>query len=120
MRAPITRDEYETEIEVSLQELQEAEQKLKKAKTKDGCYIATAVYGSYDCPQVWVLRRYRDLSLADSWYGRMFIGFYYTVSPTIIKCFDNARWFNRFWKKSLERFVAQLLYNGYSDRPYSD
>ena len=25
-----------------------------------GCYIATAVYGSYDCPQVWTLRRYRS------------------------------------------------------------
>ena len=24
-------------------------------KTKKGCYIATAVYGSYDCPQVWTL-----------------------------------------------------------------
>ena len=25
-----------------------------------GCYVATAVYGSYDCPQVWTLRRYRE------------------------------------------------------------
>ena len=29
-----------------------------------GCYVATAVYGSYDCPQVWTLRRYRDDILA--------------------------------------------------------
>ncbi|MFR9028073.1 MAG: DUF2726 domain-containing protein [Clostridium sp.] len=29
-------------------------------KKRRGCYIATAVYGSYDCPQVWVLRRFRD------------------------------------------------------------
>ena len=24
-----------------------------------GCYIATCVYGSYDCPEVWTLRRFR-------------------------------------------------------------
>ena len=38
-----------------------------------GCYVATAVYGSYDCPQVWTLRRYRDYTLAETWYGRAFI-----------------------------------------------
>lgn len=38
-----------------------------------GCYVATAVYGSYDCPQVWTLRRFRDYTLAETWYGRAFI-----------------------------------------------
>lgn len=32
--------------------------------TNGGCYIATAVYGSYDCPHVWILRRYRDSVLS--------------------------------------------------------
>ena len=27
------------------------------------CYVATAVYGSYDCPEVWTLRRFRDVCL---------------------------------------------------------
>lgn len=27
-----------------------------KGAEKNGCYIATCVYGSYDCPQVWTLR----------------------------------------------------------------
>ena len=44
---------------------------------KGGCYVATAVYGSYDCPEVWTLRRYRDYSLAETWYGRAFIKLYY-------------------------------------------
>ena len=42
-----------------------------------GCYVATAVYGSYDCPQVWTLRRYRDFALAETWHGRAFIHLYY-------------------------------------------
>ena len=33
---------------------------------EDGCYIATCVYGSYDCPEVWTLRRFRDDTLAKS------------------------------------------------------
>ncbi|HIZ10458.1 MAG TPA: leucine-rich repeat protein, partial [Candidatus Borkfalkia avicola] len=40
---------------------------------KGGCYIATAVYGSYDCPQVWTLRRYRDFSLSRTAPGRLFV-----------------------------------------------
>ncbi len=43
---------------------------------KQGCYVATAVYGSYDCPEVWTLRRYRDNTLAETWYGRVFIKLY--------------------------------------------
>lgn len=30
--------------------------------TRKGCYVATCVYGSYDCPEVWTLRRFRDYS----------------------------------------------------------
>ena len=52
---------------------------------KAGCYVATAVYGSYDCPQVWTLRRFRDHTLAASWYGRSFIRAYYAISPTLVK-----------------------------------
>ena len=54
-----------------------------------GCYVATAVYGSYDCPQVWTLRRFRDYTLAETWYGRAFIRAYYAVSPTLVKWFGS-------------------------------
>ena len=35
-----------------------------RQKSRRGCYIATCVYGSYDCPQVWTLRRFRTACLA--------------------------------------------------------
>ncbi|MFR6096121.1 MAG: CFI-box-CTERM domain-containing protein [Dysosmobacter welbionis] len=60
-----------------------------------GCYIATAVYGSYDCPQVWTLRRFRDHTLAASWYGRTFLHAYYAVSPTLVKWFGRTAWFQK-------------------------
>lgn len=88
-------------------------------KTK-GCYIATCVYGSYNCPQVWTLRRYRDITLAKTWFGRTFIKIYYAISPTIVEWFGNADWFKKMWKLKLDRIVANLNYNGVDNTPYDD
>lgn len=85
-----------------------------------GCYVATAVYGSYDCPQVWTLRRFRDYTLAETWYGRAFIRTYYAISPTIVKWFGHAAWFKKMWKGKLDRMVANLNAEGVEDTPYED
>ena len=45
--------------------------KTPNVSSSGGCYIATCVYGSYDCPQVWTLRRFRDDTLDETWYGRL-------------------------------------------------
>lgn len=93
---------------------------FNRTENKKGCYIATTIYGSYDCPQVWVLRRYRDYSLSETWYGRGLIKLYYTVSPTIVKWFGKNKWFIRFFKKRLDKYVTKLKSNGYKDIPYRD
>ena len=85
-----------------------------------GCYIATAVYHSYDCPQVWTLRRYRDYTLAETWYGRAFIRIYYAISPTLVKWFGHTDWFKKMWKGKLDRMVANLKAGGVEDTPYED
>lgn len=82
--------------------------------------MATAVYGSYDCPQVWTLRRYRDYSLAKTRRGRAFIRAYYAVSPTVVRWFGSMAWFNCFFRGRLDRFVARLNAEGYADTPYND
>lgn len=91
-----------------------------KTNTSGGCYVATAVYGTYDCPQVWTLRRYRDNTLANTWYGRAFIHTYYAISPTIVKFFGNTQVFQRFWKKKLDKWVRNLNDNGFENTPYQD
>lgn len=88
--------------------------------TQNGCYVATAVYGSYDCPQVWTLRRYRDYTLAETWYGRVFIRTYYAISPTLVKWFGHTEWFKKMWKGKLDRMVADLNAQGVMDTPYED
>lgn len=85
-----------------------------------GCYIATAVYGSYECPQVWTLRRFRDYTLAETWYGRAFIRTYYAISPTLVKWFGHTEWFKKMWKGRLDRMVATLNAEGVDDTPYED
>ncbi len=47
------------------------------------CFIATAAYGSYLDPHVWVLRQFRDNILLHSSYGRWFVKEYYLHSPPI-------------------------------------
>ena len=85
-----------------------------------GCYVATAVYGSYDCPQVWTLRRFRDNTLAETWYGRAFIHTYYAVSPTLVKWFGESMWFKNMWKPALDRLVKKLNCNGVANTAYCD
>ena len=93
---------------------------IEEPQKKGGCYVATAVYGSYDCPQVWTLRRFRDDTLAETWYGRAFIHTYYAVSPTLVRWFGKTAWFRNLWKPTLDKMVDRLNRQGVADTPYLD
>ena len=95
-------------------------EKARRMAKSGGCFIATAVYGSYDCPEVWTLRRFRDNKLATNFFGTLFIKLYYSVSPTLVKLFGEKTWFQNFWKKRLDKFVANLNNAGVSNKPYTD
>jgi hypothetical protein len=49
----------------------------------EGCFIATAAFGSYLDPHVWALRQFRDNVLLKSAWGRWFVKTYYHYSPPI-------------------------------------
>ena len=89
-------------------------------EAKGGCYVATCVYGSYDCPQLWTLRRYRDNTLSSTWYGRLLIRIYYAVSPTLVKWFGDTDWLKETSRKILDYIVSKLKENGVEDTPYED
>lgn len=93
---------------------------INYGKSDSGCYVATAVYGSYNCPQVWTLRRFRDNTLDETWYGRAFIKTYYAISPTLVEWFGETYWFKKLWRKPLDRLVARLRKRGVEDTPYQD
>lgn len=91
-----------------------------KPRSSGGCYIATCVYGSYDCPEVWVLRRYRDCNLSATWWGTCFVKLYYLISPTAVKLFGKQRWFHKIFRPILNNFIKRLRAKGYDDAPYED
>lgn len=98
------------------QDVQEYAQRVQQR----GCYVATAVYGSYDCPEVWVLRRFRDKKLSSTILGRAFIKVYYAISPTCVKYFGKTKLFNKLFRNILDKKVSELRSEGYSDTPYYD
>ena len=72
------------------------------------CYIATAVYGSYDAPEVRVLRRFRDEVLSTSVPGRAFVRGYYAVSPPVARRLEHAGRINRLVRRVLDLVVHKL------------
>ena len=108
------------EITENIVDAPAVQETVNNEKSKGGCYVATCVYGSYDCPPVWTLRRFRDNNLSKSLLGRAFIRIYYSVSPTIVKLFGNYAWFHKMWKRSLDRLVEKLQNNGVENTPYDD
>ncbi|MBN1618354.1 hypothetical protein JW887_03360 [Candidatus Dojkabacteria bacterium] len=71
----------------------------KKSESAGGCYIATACYGSYDAPEVKILRAYRDKNLSKTAYGRSFIRVYYAYSPFIASLLREKPFFNGLIRK---------------------
>ncbi len=50
---------------------------------KEGCFVATAVYGSAFAPQVEMFRILRDTRLMPHSLGRALVRVYYSISPEI-------------------------------------
>jgi len=120
---PVLEQEKQETINKLNQELPKYKEKTpggKHAVGVKGCYVATSVYGSYDCPEVWTLRRYRDHKLATTKRGRSFIKFYYAISPGLIKVFGKTRLFRFIAKKMLDRKVRKLQAKGFASSPYDD
>lgn len=90
-----------------MKEFIEASEQKKKQKKK-GCFIATAVYGDYNAPEVCVLRCFRDNVLDKSALGRMFIRTYYAISPSIANWLRTHDEVSLAVKKLLDKFVAFL------------
>lgn len=86
-------------------ELSKDENSVIKVETREGCFIATAVYGSYDHPQVLQLRRFRDDCLKQSHWGRGFIRVYYYFSPALARKLH----YNSLFARMIRRFLNHCI-----------
>ena len=75
------------------------------------CFIATAVYGSYDAPQVVSLRRFRDEKLMLYSIGQLFIAAYYQLSPPLAQWLKNSPHFAKPVRQIIDKLVACLSNN---------
>lgn len=78
-------------------------------KAADGCFIATAVYGSYEADQVLTLRAFRDQKLAPYGLGRLLINCYYIVSPPIAELMDMFPFAKKPAKYVLDKIVKAVM-----------
>jgi len=77
-------------------------------KNKEGCYIATAIYGSYNAKEVMILRNFRDNELSKNIIGRLFIKIYYKVSPTLSKKLYKTNVVTILIRKILDKIVEKI------------
>ncbi len=77
----------------------------------EGCYIATAIYGSYEAPEVMVLRGFRDEVLQRHWWGKLFIKVYYCISPPMARKLKDMNKLNYIIRQMLDRIVVLLRKN---------
>lgn len=84
---------------------------LKACKAgRNGCFIATAVYGDPQNPDLQVLRDFRDEVLLHSTVGRTFTFFYYRHSPPIADWLTKNSWACQVLRPGF-RLVAMTLEN---------
>ncbi|GHV32937.1 hypothetical protein FACS18949_05550 [Clostridia bacterium] len=93
----------------SISALWDTNQKSKWMRKSTGkCYVATAVYGDYDAPEVRVLRGFRDNTLKRGVFGRLFIRVYYALSPPLAKKLRPDTRAGRAIRRLLDKFVGYL------------
>lgn len=81
---------------------------VPKPQKKSGCFIATAVYGGYDLPEVMTLRKFRDKTLNKNPLGRLFIRIYYRLSPPLADYIKNKEKLRKGAKSILDVIVKRL------------
>ena len=90
-------------------------------ESQSECFVATAVYGDPCCPQIDLLRRFRDVVLRPSCFGRWLIDVYYRRGPGWARIVRRHPPLQRWVRTVLDRIVSLLATRyrcvGPPDRP---
>jgi len=75
-----------------------------------GCFIATAAYGSYLDPHVYILRVFRDRYLLTNAVGQVFVRLYYRYSPPFAAMIENNEILRMVTRWALTPLVYSIQY----------
>lgn len=81
---------------------------INETQINKNCYIATLAYNDINHPKVEFLRNFRDNKLDKYYFGKKFIQFYYSISPSIVGFLKPHKKTNFLIKKVLD-FLIYLL-----------
>src|SRR5690606_39635279 len=102
------RDFHVTGVQTCALPISEVNYSTKQdVQKKEGCYIATAVYGSYNHDKVLVLRKFRDDILQPTMIGRFAVCIYYFLSPTLSLYFKEGL-LNRITRIILDKIIKKI------------
>jgi len=109
LQAPVSwvDDEHEGNIreaaKYQLQALDSADRK------RSGCFIATAVYGDRNTIEIVVLQQFRDNFLLQNRLGKLFVRFYYLLSPPCAKLVEKSRLTRKLIERLLLRPIIAII-----------
>ena len=95
------------------QTLKEKNAHPPRGYTKEGCFIATAAYGTATAGELDVLRKFRDVRLYSSLVGRNIADLYYFVSPPIARIIVRSNELRAFVRDCLSPIINFLKRKGY-------
>lgn len=86
------------------------------------CFVATAAYGSPLDERVQILCKFRDIYLSKNILGRLFIEFYYSVSPKIAKHISESKYRRKIVRSCLYPivFLVEKRISKSNDKKYID
>lgn len=87
-----------------------------KGGRESSCFIATAVYGSYDAPEVIIFRKFRDEQLGKYRLGRFFIKLYYRLSPPVANRLGSYPRVMFLVRKILDAFATRIVNSSRSSK----
>lgn len=79
-----------------------------KKKKAAGCFIATAIFDSYESVEVKKLRIFRDKYLLKNYFGRLIVLIYYRIGPTFARIIGKSKVKKGFLKKCFETLIRKI------------
>lgn len=102
-------EKYSKEKQAEKERIQKEKIKLKSEQKKDNCYIATCVYGDLNHPNTIEFRKFRDKFLNHFLFGRLFVTFYYLVSPKFVRLINNKPKLKKISKYIIEKIRLNIV-----------